>query len=277
MRFALAAQTGNVLWQLEDGRFSDLTVAFGSLAPKSVFDAICDEDLHTRLPWLPLREDYCLPASTPLGCPLPSPNRILAIGRNYADHAKELGNAVPDEPVVFQKANSSIGGPGMPIALPEGIGQVDHEGELLVVIGKGGRDISLDDAMAHVAGYSIINDVTARAKSKALQSKGYPWFLAKCRDTFGPIGPVVATASSLVGQFPLTIEVTVNGHLRQQGSTEQMIHDVAALINFLSSVTELVPGDCIATGTPSGVGPLITGDSVAVTISGIGTLTNPVV
>jgi 2-keto-4-pentenoate hydratase/2-oxohepta-3-ene-1,7-dioic acid hydratase in catechol pathway len=265
------------LWQLEDGRFSDLTVAFGSLAPKSVFDAICDEDLHTRLPWLPLREDYCLPSSTPLGCPLPSPKRILAIGRNYADHAKELGNAVPDEPVVFQKANSSIVGPGMPIVLPEGIGQVDHEGELLVVIGKGGRNISLDDAMAHVAGYSIINDVTARAKSKALQAKGYPWFLAKCRDTFGPIGPVVATASSLEGHFPLTIDVTVNGLLRQQGSTEQMIHDVAALIHFLSTVTELLPGDCIATGTPSGVGPLVAGDSVSVTISGIGTLTNPVV
>ncbi len=277
MRFALAAQTGNVLWQLDDGRFCDLTVAYGTLAPKTVFDAIRDEDLHMRLPWLPLREDYCLPASTPLACPLPSPSRILAIGRNYADHAKELGNAVPDEPVVFQKANSSIIGPGMPIVLPENIGQVDHEGELLVVLGKGGANIAVSDALAHVAGYSIINDVTARAKSKALQAKGYPWFLAKCRDSFGPIGPVVATASSLAEQFPLTIEVTVNGSIRQHGSTDQMIHDVSALIHFLSNVTELRPGDCIATGTPSGVGPLVTGDTVAVTITGLGTLTNPVI
>ncbi len=277
MRFALAAQTGNVLWQLDDGRFCDLTVAYGTLAPKTVFDAICDEDLHMRLPWLPLREDYCLPASTPLACPLPSPNRILAIGRNYADHAKELGNAVPDEPVVFQKVNSSIIGPGMPIVLPENIGQVDHEGELLVVLGKGGANIAASDALAHVAGYSIINDVTARAKSNALQAKGYPWFLAKCRDSFGPIGPVVATASSLAHQFPLTIEVTVNGSIRQHGSTDQMIHDVSALIHFLSNVTELRPGDCIATGTPSGVGPLVNGDTVAVTITGLGTLTNPVV
>ena len=277
MRFALAAQTGNVLWQLDDGRFCDLTVAYGTLAPKTVFDAICDEDLHMRLPWLPLREDYCLPASTPLACPLPSPNRILAIGRNYADHAKELGNAVPDEPVVFQKANSSIVGPGSQIVLPENIGQVDHEGELLVVLGKGGSNIAASDALAHVAGYSIINDVTARAKSKALQAKGYPWFLAKCRDSFGPIGPVVATASSLAEHFPLTIEVTVNGSIRQHGSTDQMIHDVSALIHFLSNVTELRPGDCIATGTPSGVGPLVTGDTVAVTITGLGTLTNPVV
>lgn len=277
MRFALAAQTGNVLWQLDDGRFCDLTVAYGTLAPKTVFDAICDEDLHMRLPWLPLREDYCLPASTPLACPLPSPNRILAIGRNYADHAKELGNAVPDEPVVFQKANSSIVGPGSQIVLPENIGQVDHEGELLVVLGKGGANIAASDALAHVAGYSIINDVTARAKSKALQAKGYPWFLAKCRDSFGPIGPVVATASSLADQFPLTIEVTVNGSIRQHGSTDQMIHDVSTLIHFLSNVTELRPGDCIATGTPSGVGPLITGDTVAVTITGLGTLTNPVI
>ena len=277
MHFARAAETGNVLWQLTDGRFCDLTIAIGTLAPKSVFDAVCDQDLHANLLWLPLREDYCLPASTALACPLPAPNRILAIGRNYADHAKELGNAIPDEPVVFQKANSSIIGPGESIVLPTAIGQVDHEGELLVVIGTGGRDIALDTALEHVAGYSIINDVTARAKSKALQAKGYPWFLAKCRDTFGPIGPVVVAASSLAEQFPLTIDVTVNGTLRQHGTTDQMIHDVAALIHYLSTVTELMPGDCIATGTPSGVGPLVAGDSVTVTISGIGTLTNPVI
>lgn len=277
MHFARALETGNVLWQLTDGRFCDLTIALGTLAPKSVFDAVCDQDLHANLLWLPLREDYCLPASTALACPLPAPNRILAIGRNYADHAKELGNAIPDEPVVFQKANSSIIGPGESIVLPTAIGQVDHEGELLVVIGTGGRDIALDTALKHVAGYSIINDVTARAKSKALQAKGYPWFLAKCRDTFGPVGPVVVAASSLAEQFPLTIDVTVNSTLRQHGTTDQMIHDVAALIHYLSTVTELMPGDCIATGTPSGVGPLVAGDSVTVTISGIGTLTNPVI
>lgn len=277
MHFARALETGNVLWQLTDGRFCDLTIALGTLAPKNVFDAVCDQDLHANLAWLPLREDYCLPASTALACPLPTPNRILAIGRNYADHAKELGNAIPDEPVVFQKANSSIIGPGESVVLPTAVGQVDHEGELLVVIGTGGRDITVDAALGHVAGYSIINDVTARAKSKALQAKGYPWFLAKCRDTFGPIGPVVVAANSLIDQFPLTIDVTVNGTPRQHGTTDQMIHDVAALIHFLSTVTELMPGDCIATGTPSGVGPLVAGDSVTVTISGIGTLTNPVI
>ena len=277
MHFARALETGNVLWQLTDGRFCDLTIALGTLAPKDVFDAVCDQDLHANMAWLPLREDYCLPASTALACPLPTPNRILAIGRNYADHAKELGNAIPDEPVVFQKANSSIIGPGESVVLPTAIGQVDHEGELLVVIGTGGRDIALDAALGHVAGYSIINDVTARAKSKALQAKGYPWFLAKCRDTFGPIGPVVVAANSLIDQFPLTIDVTVNGEVRQHGTTDQMIHDVAALIHYLSTVTELMPGDCIATGTPSGVGPLVAGDSVTVTISGIGTLTNPVI
>jgi 2-keto-4-pentenoate hydratase/2-oxohepta-3-ene-1,7-dioic acid hydratase in catechol pathway len=277
MHFARALETGNVLWQLTDGRFCDLTIALGTLAPTTVFDAVCDQDLHANLAWLPLREDYCLPASTALACPLPTPNRILAIGRNYADHAKELGNAISDEPVVFQKANSSIIGPGESVVLPTAIGQVDHEGELLVVIGTGGRDIALDAALGHVAGYSIINDVTARAKSKALQAKGYPWFLAKCRDTFGPIGPVVVSADSLIDQFPLSIDVTVNGTPRQHGTTDQMIHDVAALIHFLSTVTELMPGDCIATGTPSGVGPLVAGDSVTVTISGIGTLTNPVI
>ena len=276
MHFALASDSGHVLWQLPDGRFCDLTVALGTLSPKSVFEAVCDTDLHTRLPWLPLREDYCLPKSTPLACPLPNPNRILAIGRNYADHAKELGNAIPDEPVVFQKSNSSIIGPDEAILLPQAIGQVDHEGELLVVLGTGGTNIPVDTALGHVAGFSIINDVTARAKSKALQAKGYPWFLAKCRDTFGPIGPVVVAASELIPQFPLEISVAVNGQMRQQGTTDQMIHDVAALIHFLSTVTELKPGDCIATGTPSGVGPLLDGDIVTVTITGIGTLTNPV-
>jgi len=277
MHFARALETGNVLWQQPDGRFCDLTIALGSLAPKTVYDAVCDQDLHANLAWLPLREDFCMPASTALACPLPTPNRILAIGRNYADHAKELGNAIPDEPVVFQKANSSIIGPSTSIVLPSEIGQVDHEGELLVVIGTGGRDIPRASALDHVVGYSIINDVTARAKSKALQAKGYPWFLAKCRDTFGPVGPVVVTASSLNDHFPLSIDVTVNGEVRQHGTTDQMIHDVAALIHFLSTVTELMPGDCIATGTPSGVGPLLAGDTVAVTISGIGTLTNPVI
>ena len=282
MHFARALETGNVLWQLTDGRFCDLTIALGTLAPKSVYHAVCDQDLHANLAWLPLREDYCLPASTALACPLPTPNRILAIGRNYADHAKELGNAIPDEPVVFQKANSSVIGPGESIVLPTAIGQVDHEGELLVVIGTGGRDIALETALSHVAGYSIINDVTARAKSKALQAKGYPWFLAKCRDTFGPIGPWLVTADDVPDPQGLSLWLEVNGKARQAGNTRDMIFGVPFLVSYLSRFMRLEPGDIISTGTPSGVGRprnifLKPGDEVTIEVEGIGRLHNPVV
>lgn len=276
MKFALHRHTGHVLWALPDGRFCDLTRALGSLAPRSLLAALCDFNLHAHLQWLPLREDYCVPATTELACPLPNPNRILAIGRNYSEHAAELGNHVPDEPVVFQKANSCIIGPLDAICIPDDLGRTDHEAELLVVIGKDGHKIQLEDAMAYVAGYSIINDVTARAKSKELQAKGYPWFLAKCRDTFAPIGPVVVTSAALNDAFPLDITLTVNGEVRQSGTTAAMVHSIASLIHFLSQATHLKAGDCIATGTPSGVGPLVPGDNVAITISGIGTLSNPV-
>lgn len=221
-------------------------------------------------------DDLLLPSFTPRLAPLPKPTRILAIGRNYAEHAKELGNAVPDEPVVFLKASQSVIGPDQEIQLPDWVGRVDFEGELLVVLGKGGKNIDEAAAMAHVVGYTCFNDVTAREKSKALQSKGHPWFLAKNLDTFGPLGPHLVTANELPDPSDLAVQLTVNGELRQNGRTSQMIHSIPKLIAYLSRWFALEPGDVIATGTPPGVGPLVVGDLVEVTIEGIGTLRSAV-
>jgi 2-keto-4-pentenoate hydratase/2-oxohepta-3-ene-1,7-dioic acid hydratase in catechol pathway len=217
------------------------------------------------------------PPGHPLLPPLPRPNRILAIGRNYADHARELGNAVPEDPIVFLKASTSVIGPGEAIEIPDWVGRVDYEAELLVVLGKGGKNIAEADAMRHVVGYSVFNDVTARERQRAAQEKRHPWFLAKSLDTFGPLGPYLVTADAVPDPHNLRITLTVNGETRQDGSTASMIYPIPALIAYLSRWFALEPGDVIATGTPAGVGPLAPGDVVSITVEGVGTLTNPVV
>ena len=217
-----------------------------------------------------------LPADTSLAAPL-IPGRVLCIGRNYAEHAAELGNAVPDEPVVFLKASSCVIGPGEAIVAPPWVGRVDFEGELLVILGAGGKNVPEADAMSCVAGYTGFNDITARAKSKELQGRGHPWFLAKSRDTFGPMGPWAVPTNALPDPAAISLTLSVNGDIKQHGTTAQMLNSIPALIAFLSKWIELLPGDVIATGTPPGVGPLVAGDTVTLSIEGIGALENPVV
>lgn len=208
--------------------------------------------------------------------PLPSPNRILAIGRNFSEHAKELGSEVPDEPIVFQKASSSVIASGQPITLPQGIGRVDFEGELAVVIGTGGRNLTEAEALSHIAGYTLINDVTARDAQKRAIAKSLPWFLSKSYDTFGPLGPYIVTPGEIGDPSALILTVSVNGEVRQQSAMSEMLFSIPALIAYLSKHIALAPGDVIATGTPPGVGPLQPGDLVEVRIPEIGTLENPV-
>ena len=217
-----------------------------------------------------------LEAGVVLLAPLPSPNRILAIGRNYSEHAKELGSEVPDGPIVFQKASSSVIASGQPIVLPQGIGRVDFEGELAVVIGVGGRNITEAEALSHVAGYTLLNDVTARDAQKRAIAKSLPWFLSKSYDTFGPLGPCIVTPDEIPDPAALMLTLSVNGDVRQQASVSEMLFSIPALIAYLSKHIALAPGDVIATGTPSGVGPLHPGDLVEVRIPEIGTLENPV-
>jgi 5-oxopent-3-ene-1,2,5-tricarboxylate decarboxylase / 2-hydroxyhepta-2,4-diene-1,7-dioate isomerase len=216
------------------------------------------------------------PADAPLLAPIPRPNRILAIGRNYGEHAKELGNTVGEEPIVFLKASTSVIGPGAAIVVPDWVGRVDFEAELLVVLGEGGKDIPEADAMRHVCAYSVFNDVTARERQRADQANKHPWFRSKSMDTFGPLGPHLVTADEVPDPHDLRIALTVNGETKQDDTTGAMIFRIPYLITFLSKWFALEPGDVIATGTPSGVGAIIPGDTVTITVERVGTLTNPV-
>lgn len=216
-------------------------------------------------------------SETPLFAPIPRPNRILAIGRNYSEHAKELGNKVGEEPIVFLKASTSVIGPGEAIVVPDWVGRVDFEAELLVVLGKGGRNIMEADAMSHVVGYSVFNDITARERQRADQEKKHPWFRSKSMDTFGPLGPYLVTPNEIPDPHALNISLTVNGETRQNDTTGNMVFSIPTLIAFLSKWFALEPGDVIATGTPSGVGPIVPGDVVTTIVEKVGILENPVV
>jgi 2-keto-4-pentenoate hydratase/2-oxohepta-3-ene-1,7-dioic acid hydratase in catechol pathway len=168
-------------------------------------------------------------------------------------------------------------GPGGPIVVPDWVGRVDYEAELLVVLGKGGRNVPESEAMGLVAGYTVFNDVTARDVQKGLQAKKHPWFLGKSMDTFGPMGPYLVTADEVPDPHALGVRLTVNGETRQDGRTSDMVFKIPYLIAFLSRWFALEPGDVIATGTPPGVGPIVPGDVVEASVEGIGTLRNPVV
>ncbi len=197
------------------------------------------------------------------------PSKIVAIGKNYADHAREMGGEPPAEPVLFLKPSTSVIGPGAPIVYPTLSRQVDFEGELAVVIGRLCREVPVGRAAEVVLGYTCANDVTARD----LQRSDGQWSRAKGFDTFCPIGPWNDTE---VDPSELAITTTVNGKTKQDSRTSLLLHDVAELIAFASAVMTLLPGDVILTGTPAGAGPVVAGDEISVTIEGIGTLTNPV-
>jgi len=198
------------------------------------------------------------------------PSKIICVGRNYAAHAKEHNAEVPELPLIFFKPPSSINNPNDAIILPHQSQQVEHEAELVVVIGKRGRNIIAEDAKEHVLGYSIGNDVTARD----IQRADRLWTRGKGFDTFAPFGPWIDTEFD-----PADAVVTcrVNGQMRQMASTRDMVFSVGTIIAFISSVMTLEPGDLIFTGTPAGVGTLADGDVVEVDIEGLGVLSNPVV
>lgn len=197
------------------------------------------------------------------------PSKVVCIGKNYADHAREMGGEPPTEPVIFIKPNTSVIGPNDPIPLPWQSERVDYEAELGIVIGRIARNVRRDDARSYILGYTLGNDVTARD----LQQRDVQWTRAKGFDGFCPLGPWI------VNDFDpndRAITCVVNGEVRQSASTSDMLHDVDAIIEFVSGVMTLLPGDVILTGTPAGIGPLKDGDSVTVSVQGLGALTNPV-
>lgn len=197
-------------------------------------------------------------------------SKVVCVGRNYADHAAELGNEVPAEPLLFLKPNTSVVGPGDGIVYPRQSHEVHHEAELAVVIGKLCKDLAPERVADVVFGYTCANDVTARD----LQTSDGQWSRAKGFDTFCPLGPWIETD---LDPSDLAVTCTVGEELRQAGRTKQMVFDVATIVSYVSEAFTLLPGDVILTGTPPGVGPLEVGDAVSVAIEGIGTLTNRVV
>lgn len=195
--------------------------------------------------------------------------KILCIGRNYVDHIKELGNEMPDRPIIFMKPASSVIGEGEQIVIPPYSSDCHHEAELALLIGTGGKDITSDEAMGHVAGYGVAIDLTLRDVQAEQKKKGLPWEIAKGFDTACPLSSFVPAASVSDPQ-DLRITLSVNGAPRQDGSTALMIHRMSELISYLSSIFTLEPGDLILTGTPAGVGPVKSGDLVVAEIAQVG-------
>lgn len=198
------------------------------------------------------------------------PTKVIGVGRNYAGHAAERGVEVPEQPVIFLKPATAVVGPEAAVAIPPEAGEVHHEAELAVVIGRVARRVEAEDAAPYILGYTAANDVTARD----LQRRDGQWARAKGFDTFCPLGPAVETELDPSG---LSISCLVNGEIRQQGTTTDMIFGVAELVAFISRVMTLLPGDVILTGTPAGVGPVRPGDHMEVVVERIGSLRNPVV
>lgn len=200
-------------------------------------------------------------------------SKVVGVGRNFAAHAAELGNEVPQTPLTFYKPNTSVIGPGDAIVHPDFTQQLSYEGELAVVIGRICKQVPVERAREVIFGYTIGNDVTARD----LQGPDKQWARAKGADTFCPLGPWIITHFDLAEVSSLRIVTTVDGEVKQDGNTDQMVHGIAELVAYISSYTTLLPGDVVLTGTPEGVGAMTPGQTVSVEIEGIGTLSNPVV
>lgn len=199
-----------------------------------------------------------------------SPTKIVCVGLNYRDHALEQNKPLPAEPLLFIKPSTAVIGPGEPIQAPAWAGRVDHEAELGLVIGRTAKNVKANKAYDYIAGLIAVNDVTARE----LQNKDGQYTRCKGFDTFAPIGPCIAVG--LEGR-DLQVQAFVNGHVRQNSRTRELIFTIPELVEFISSVMTLLPGDIISTGTPSGIGPIRPGDNVTVHVEGVGALSNPVV
>jgi 2-keto-4-pentenoate hydratase/2-oxohepta-3-ene-1,7-dioic acid hydratase in catechol pathway len=212
--------------------------------------------------------------------PIPRPPKFICVGLNYSDHAREAGMEIPTVPTIFNKFTNVVIGPGASIVLPKVSKRPDYEAEFAFVIGAGGRNISASDALHHVFGYTIVNDVSARDYQMVTSQ----WLMGKTFDTFAPMGPWIVTRDEIADPHALDISLAIGGEILQHSNTRELVFGVPALIEYISSVVTLEPGDVVATGTPAGVGCarkppryLRAGDEVAIRIQGIGELRNPVV
>ena len=219
-------------------------------------------------------------ADVRLLAPIPRPPKFICVGLNYRDHARETGMEIPTVPTIFNKFTNVVIGPGAPIVLPKVSTRPDYEAEFAFVIGVGGRNISVSNALNHVFGYTIVNDVSARDYQMVTSQ----WLMGKTFDTFAPTGPWIVTRDEIADPHALDISLEIGGERLQHSNTRELVFGVPALIEYISSVVTLEPGDIVATGTPAGVGLarkppryLRSGDEVVIRVQGIGELRNPVI
>jgi 2-keto-4-pentenoate hydratase/2-oxohepta-3-ene-1,7-dioic acid hydratase in catechol pathway len=283
MRIASIENQGakTLVWQVDGSEWRAITPRgnLGSVTSLrkliEIWPGLAKEDLQAYS-----RAVDVLPAS--YLCPVSNPEKILCVGKNYLDHAEEMGGNQPAIPVIFNKLPSALNGPNQPIRLPQISQNVDYEAELVAVMGRGGKNILRADALSHVFGYTIGNDVTARDWQKCCPAG--QWLLGKSFDTFAPVGPWIVTADEITDVGGLRLSLRLNGETMQSASTDQLIFPLDELIAHVSQFVTLRPGDLLFTGTPAGVGAarkpprfLADGDQIEISIDGIGTLANPVV
>lgn len=266
----------------EGQKFVDLVAADASFPPTMIDLLSIEDGLKQASAAFEAGLSKELFAEGNLLAPVPVPGKVICIGLNYRDHAEESGLDVPSEPVCFSKFSSTVIGPDAAIELPPSSQQVDYEAELVVVIGKSGRDIPQDRALEHVAGYMNGHDVSAR--DWQIGRPGGQWLLGKTPDTFAPLGPYLVTADEIPNPENLRVQLRLNGETMQDSNTTQLIFGIDRLIAHVSALFTLSPGDVIFTGTPPGVGMarkppvfLKPGDVVEVEIEGLGVLRNPVI
>ena len=254
VRFALADQIAYGVVEGDADDHASLTVTAIDGHPFAAFD----------------RTSVTLPLSQVRVLPPVLPSKVIGIGKNYVDHAREMGGEAPATPVMFLKPSTAVIGDGDPIVFPPQSRQVEYEGELAVVIGRLAREVPHDRAAEAILGYTCANDVTARD----LQRSDGQWTRAKGFDSFAPLGPWIVTD---VDVSDVVIQTRLDGEVVQSGRTSQMVHSVAEIVAFVSETMTLLPGDVILTGTPAGVGPIRGGQRVSVSVAGVGTISNPVV
>jgi len=252
--------------------FLQVFVEMGYSSGSMINNVLSDPWVQSKFGELRLKEGFRY------NLPIARPSKIIGMGRNYKAHAKELDHKIPEEPIFFCKAPSSLLPHDSNIIIPYWLdSRVDHEAELGLIIGKEARNISIEDALSFVAGYTIINDVTARSIQKKDLDEKKPWFRSKSLDTFCPMGPFLVPSDQISDPHALEIRLTVNGHVKQKSTTSSMIFSIPEIVSYLSGFMTLQPGDIIATGTPHGVSPIKDGDCIETTITGLGTLRNVVV
>lgn len=259
---------------IEKEEFCPIVTDTLALLEGGLFDVEVFTEVLSFLERHSLLDRYLALGKVKLNPPIKRPSKIIALGLNYASHAAESGRKAPEEPVIFCKASTAVIGPEDKIVINSEIGRVDPEVELAVVIGKRGKFVSQNEAGNFIAGYTILNDVSARKIQHDDFELRNPWFRSKSIDTFCPIGPCIVLPDKISPLDELDLELKVNGETRQKSNTKQLIFKVPKLIEYITSLMTLEPGDVISTGTPEGIAPINPGDVVEATVERIGTLTN---